>query len=234
MQLRAAHRLLPRWLLRDAQPGRRRAPRLRAGDGRVPRVQRLARQRPRHAAPGDALSRTEARRSLVPPCPALGRSLGGGQAAARDPRGHARERPQVRAARRAQAPLPRPQLRCRRPTVLWHSERPMSQAPTATEYRLLVQHSPVMIWRSGLDAACDYFNETWLAFTGRTLEQEMGNGWAEGVHPEDFKRCVKHYLDHFHRRQEFEMEYRLRRHDGAWRWIFDRGVPFTNDDGEFA
>ena len=110
----------------------------------------------------------------------------------------------------------------------------MSRAPTPTEYRLLVEHSPVMLWRAGLDAKCDYFNETWLAFTGRTLEQEMGDGWAEGVHPEDFDRCVKHYLDHFHRREAFEMEYRLRRKDGEYRWIFDRGVPFTDDSGEFA
>jgi PAS domain S-box-containing protein len=110
----------------------------------------------------------------------------------------------------------------------------MSRALTATEYRLLVQHSPVMIWRSGLDANCDFFNETWLAFTGRTLEQEMGEGWAEGVHPDDLQRCVAHYLDHFRRRDAFEMEYRLRRHDGVYRWIFDRGVPFTDDSGAFA
>jgi PAS domain S-box-containing protein len=110
----------------------------------------------------------------------------------------------------------------------------MSRAPTADEFRLLVQHSPVMIWRAGLDAKCDYFNETWLAFTGRTLEQEMGDGWAEGVHPGDFKPCVDYYLDHFHRREAFEMEYRLRRHDGEFRWIFDRGVPFTDDSGAFA
>lgn len=91
-----------------------------------------------------------------------------------------------------------------------------------------------MIWRSGLDAKCDYFNETWLAFTGRTIEQEMGDGWAEGIHPDDFDRCVSHYLDHFHRREPFEMEYRLRRHDGVYRWIFDRGVSFTDDTGVFA
>src|SRR6188508_2481231 len=112
--------------------------------------------------------------------------------------------------------------------------RDMPGAPTAAEYRLLVQHSPVMIWRAALDARCDYFNETWLAFTGRTLEQEMGDGWAEGVHPDDLDRCVAYYLDHFRRREAFEMEYRLRRHDGVYRWIFDRGVPFTDDTGAFA
>src|SRR5690349_6404282 len=110
----------------------------------------------------------------------------------------------------------------------------MDRPLTSTEYRLLVEHAPVMVWRSGLDAKCDYFNETWLAFTGRTLAQEMGDGWAEGVHPDDFERCVAYYLDHFGRREAFEMEYRLRRHDGVYRWIFDRGVPFTDDSGAFA
>lgn len=110
----------------------------------------------------------------------------------------------------------------------------MTRALTPTEYRLLVEHSPVMVWRAGLDASCDYFNETWLSFTGRTLEQEMGDGWAEGVHSDDLERCVAYYLDHFHRREPFEMEYRLRRHDGVYRWIFDRGVPFTDDTGVFA
>jgi PAS domain S-box-containing protein len=107
-------------------------------------------------------------------------------------------------------------------------------ALTTAEYRLLIQHSPVMIWRAGFDAKCDYFNDTWLSFTGRTPEQEMGDGWAEGVHPDDFDRCVAHYLAHFHRREPFEMEYRLRHHDGVYRWIFDRGVPFTDDAGAFA
>ena len=110
----------------------------------------------------------------------------------------------------------------------------MARALTATEYALLVEHSPVMVWRSALDGSCDYFNQTWLSFTGRTLEQEMGNGWAEGVHPDDLERCVSHYLDHFHSRKAFEMEYRLRRHDGVYRWIFDRGVPFSNELGAFA
>jgi PAS domain S-box-containing protein len=110
----------------------------------------------------------------------------------------------------------------------------MDRPLTSTEYRLLVEHSPVMIWRAGLDAKCDWFNGTWLDFTGRTAEQERGDGWAEGVHPDDFDRCVAYYLDHFHRRAPFEMEYRLRRRDGVYRWIFDRGVPYTDDSGAFA
>lgn len=106
-------------------------------------------------------------------------------------------------------------------------------ALSGAEYRALVEHSPVMIWRSGLDARCDYFNEAWLSFTGRTLEQEAGDGWAAGVHPEDVTQCVELYLDAFGKRKEFEMEYRLRRYDGSYRWICDRGVPAFSDDGEF-
>jgi PAS domain S-box-containing protein len=101
------------------------------------------------------------------------------------------------------------------------------------EYAILVEQAPILIWRSNSTAACDYFNERWLEFTGRTMEQEVGNGWAEGVHPEDFDRCLEIYLGAFSRREIFEMEYRLRRHDGEYRWIFDRGVPFYRE-GEFA
>ena len=109
----------------------------------------------------------------------------------------------------------------------------MARALTSAEYALLIENSPVMIWRSGLDARCDYFNTTWLLYTGRSLEQELGDGWAEGVHPDDADRCLSHYLEHFHRHEPFEMEYRLRRHDGVYRWIVDRGVPFS-ESGAFA
>jgi PAS domain S-box-containing protein len=104
---------------------------------------------------------------------------------------------------------------------------------TFTEYRTLVEQSPILIWRAGLDMGCDYFNGRWLAFTGRSLEQEYGNGWAEGVHPEDLPRCLGIYTGCFKKRQAFEMEYRLRRADGAYRWIFDRGVPYFGMAGEF-
>jgi PAS domain S-box-containing protein len=101
------------------------------------------------------------------------------------------------------------------------------------EYRLLVEKAPIMIWRSTETMECDYFNETWLTFTGRAMEQEVGNGWAEGVHPDDFDQCLKIYTDHFARRETFEMEYRLRRFDGVHRWIFDRGVPYQDSQGRF-
>ena len=101
------------------------------------------------------------------------------------------------------------------------------------QYRLIVESSPNMIWRSNLSTECDYFNKTWLEFTGHTLEEEYGFGWASGVHPDDFDRCVKIYLDNFKLQKPFEMDYRLKRYDGQYRWINDRGVPFYNEDNVF-
>jgi PAS domain S-box-containing protein len=94
--------------------------------------------------------------------------------------------------------------------------------------------APVMIWVSGPDKLCIWFNQPWLAFTGRTMAQELGNGWAEGVHPDDLDRCLQIYVEHFDARQPFRMQYRLRRHDGAYRWIDDAGVPRFDDAGSFA
>jgi PAS domain S-box-containing protein len=102
------------------------------------------------------------------------------------------------------------------------------------EYKTLVEQAPIMIWRADVTMGCDYFNERWLSFTGRTMEQEYGNGWAEGVHADDLPRCLKIYTESFAQHKIFEMEYRLRRWDGAFRWIFDRGVPFNGISGEFA
>lgn len=105
---------------------------------------------------------------------------------------------------------------------------------TFDEYRVLVEQAPIMIWRAGTDMLCNYFNERWLAFTGRTMQQELGNGWAEGVFSEDLDRSLKIYTESFSQRRTFEMEYRLMRNDGEYRWIFDRGGPYYDANGEFA
>ena len=100
-------------------------------------------------------------------------------------------------------------------------------------FKELADNAPVMIWRSGPDKLCDWFNKPWLDFVGRKMEQEVGNGWAEGVHPDDFDRCLKTYIAAFDARENFTMIYRLRRHDGVYRYILDNGAPFYRG-GEFA
>lgn len=90
-----------------------------------------------------------------------------------------------------------------------------------------------MIWRSRLDKLCDYFNRTWLEWTGKTMEQEFGHGWAKGVHPDDFDACLETYVAAFDRREAFYMEYRLIDKHGQWRWIGDHGRPFYDLDDTF-
>jgi len=101
-------------------------------------------------------------------------------------------------------------------------------------FRLISNSAPVMIWLAGTNRLCTYVNQAWLQFTGRPPEAELGNGWVEGVHSEDLKRCLGTYSQAFDKRQSFEMEYRLRRSDGAYRWILDSGVPRFSPDGSFA
>jgi len=93
--------------------------------------------------------------------------------------------------------------------------------------------SPALVWMSGLDKACFWFNKTWLAFTGHTMEQESGNGWTEGVHPDDLERCIAIYVAAFDRKESFRMQYRLRRADGEYRTIEDYGYPRFSDDATF-
>jgi PAS domain S-box-containing protein len=93
--------------------------------------------------------------------------------------------------------------------------------------------APVMVWMSGPDKRCTYFNKRWLDFTGRPVEREMGDGWSEGVHPDDLQRCLNTYVRAFDARREFRMEYRLRRSDGEYRWILDTGVPRFDAAGAF-
>src|SRR5690242_15092514 len=102
-----------------------------------------------------------------------------------------------------------------------------------TTFRELADSAPVMIWRSGPDKLCDWFNKPWLDFTGRSMDKELGNGWAERVHPEDFDRCIAIYTAAFDAREKFSMTYRLLRNDGEWRWLLDNGAPY-NRNGQFA
>jgi len=101
-------------------------------------------------------------------------------------------------------------------------------------FREMSDVAPVLIWMSGVDGLCFYFNQGWLNFTGRSQEQEAGNGWAQGVHPDDLERCLDIYSTSFQARQPFSMEYRLRHHGGAYRWILDNGVPRFDSQGRFV
>lgn len=103
-----------------------------------------------------------------------------------------------------------------------------------TRYRYLANNGRALIWSSRLDKLCDFFNEPWLNFTGRTLKQEWGLGWSESVHPDDLDRCLQVYDEAFDKREKFSMVYRLRRHDGEYRWFIDDGVPRYDHNGEFS
>ncbi len=100
-------------------------------------------------------------------------------------------------------------------------------------FRTLANSGQALIWTSGTDKKFDYFNQPLLDFTGRTLEEEMGDGWRNGVHPDDLSRCVETYARAFDRRERFSVEYRLRRQDGEYRWIKNDSCPRFNSEGEF-
>ena len=98
-------------------------------------------------------------------------------------------------------------------------------------FRVMADTAPVMVWRSGPDQRCDFFNQPWLEFRGRRLQDEMGEGWTEGVHPDDLHRCLATYTAAWPGRESFRMEYRLLRADGEYRWVLDMGVPRLAADG---
>ncbi len=101
------------------------------------------------------------------------------------------------------------------------------------EFRELADHAPVMIWRARSDKHCDWFNKPWTDFTGKSQQQLCGYGWKDDIHPEDLGACVDAYDKAFDERAPFKTPYRVRRHDGQYRWMLDSGAPFYRD-GEFA
>lgn len=118
--------------------------------------------------------------------------------------------------------------------ALEYQEKELALRESEQRFRIMADSAPVLIWMSATDTFCHYVNQTWLNFTGRSLAQEVNNGWIEGIHPEDKEQCLETYLSNFHRRQEFTMEYRLRRADGEYRWVLATGVPRFNLDGNFV
>ena len=103
-----------------------------------------------------------------------------------------------------------------------------------SRFRIIADAAPVLIWMAGVDKLCTFFNKPWLQFTGRTMEQELGNGWIEGMHQDDLERCRQVYTNASDARQPFVMQYRLRRHDGEYRWVSEQGVPRYDTHGTFV
>ena len=103
-----------------------------------------------------------------------------------------------------------------------------------SRFRTMANAAPVHIWTTDKDKAATWFNQTALAFTGLSLEQALGRGWIDRLHPDDLQRCFESFVHHFDRREPFSTEFRLKRHDGKYRWILDSGSPRFDEQGNFA
>jgi PAS domain S-box-containing protein len=107
----------------------------------------------------------------------------------------------------------------------------VSQRGINEPFWLVADIAPIPIWMSDASQGCTYVNKPWLTFTGRTLEAELGDGWRDSIHPDDLPRLLAVLTASFERREPFKVEYRLRRHDGEYRWMLDSGMPQLAPDG---
>ncbi len=114
-----------------------------------------------------------------------------------------------------------------------HQRIELALQESEARFRTVANAAPVLIWMSGADSLYYWFNQVWLDFTGRSLEQEAGSGWMSGIHTDDLQHYLNVYVTRFDARQAFQMEYRLKRYDGEYRWVFDFGVPRRDKHGEF-
>lgn len=124
-------------------------------------------------------------------------------------------------------------LMCLAALVAERRARTSALRESEVRFRTMADTAPVLIWMSGTDKLCTFFNRSWLDLTGRTLAQELGDGRTACIHPDDQERCLATYAEAFDARREFTMEYRLRRHDGEYRWVSDKGVPRRTSEGTF-
>jgi PAS domain S-box-containing protein len=115
-----------------------------------------------------------------------------------------------------------------------HAEDEEAARESELRFRRMADAAPVLIWVSDTTKACTWFNKWWVDFTGRSIDQLANNGWADDVHPDDLDHCLHIYVSNFDARQAFSMDYRLRRHDGEYRWVLDNGLPRFDSDGTFA
>lgn len=104
---------------------------------------------------------------------------------------------------------------------------------TEERWHATANATPVLIWESNAAGQFTFVNEAWLAFTGRSPERVLGADHIGGIHPDDRERSLQQYEEAFATRRPFRMEYRMRSHDGSYRWLLDQGQPRTDPAGAF-
>jgi PAS domain S-box-containing protein len=112
--------------------------------------------------------------------------------------------------------------------------REVKSATDTGLFESLANSIPALVWIADASKACVWVNKEWLDFTGRRMEQEIGRGWIEGIHPDDVLRCLRTFEQHHRKRTPYEIEFRLRHHSGDYRWVLDKAAPRYNEKGQFA